>query len=121
MDDVNTLSELCDYLCCDNISQIEYLVTEEFYIFIVNHFDSLEIVDFAAKGGKCTNIFKIIDFVANTVAKTNKRVIWMKTREDTSYPIIKRFEKIGKIRILADREIQLNNEKSHKLKIQVIK
>lgn len=120
MDTVNTVSDLCDYLCCDYLSQLEFLVEDDFYIFLINRFDSLQIVDFAAKDGKCQNIFKVLSFIRSTIKKTKKKRLRLKAREKTSYPIILSLVKSGKIIILHDSIITLKNEKSHKLIVEVI-
>lgn len=93
----NDEKELLQGTSCLDPIQLYRLVTDSFYLVIGAHYNCYAIVDFAAVNGKCNEIFEVYDFILRNF---KGKPFAAKCREKTSYPLIRAFERAGRIKIV---------------------
>lgn len=109
------LKEFLDDSCCSNLYQIDFILGNGYYLLCANHYNCVEILDFASKTRKCTDFFRVISFLKSNYAQ---KYIFMKARESTTYPIIKAYEKRGKIIIYNDHLKEQWDERWHFIRLK---
>lgn len=95
---VNTVAEFVNGIGCD-AAQLDFNVEDGFYWLCIEHYNCIELYDLASETCRYVNITKVI---AEFFKRYNKKIIYCKSRATTSYPILKLYEKRGKIEIPTD-------------------
>lgn len=108
------LKEFMEYCCCVNISQLDFILEEDFYIVIACHYNCIEIVDCASRS---KHYLKIMGLINKLMNRYKNRLVYVECRESTSYPLFLALHKHNKIRILEDTLRFKNNERLHFLKM----
>lgn len=112
---IETVIDLRRHIGCSTTSQIDLYIFDGCYLLIVNHFNCVEIFDLAAVEGKCRNPLAIWKIISQ-----QKRRIVALCRERTTYRMLKKLEKKGKIIIFKDTVKELWGEEFHSVKFRFI-
>lgn len=110
------LKEFLEAANCTNIYQIDFILENGYYLLCANHYNCVEILDFASETRKCTDFFSVVKFIKKLHAK---KYVFMMARESTTYPIIKAFEKSGKVIIYNDHLKEQWDEKWHYVRLKI--
>ncbi len=113
-----SIEDLVYYCYCQRIEQIYYVVTNEWFIIVANHHHCYELVECAAASGKCTEIYRIVGYLANNF---KHKPIIADCREKTSLPIFRMLEKHGRIKILSDLTRVRVGETLHYIKFKTLR
>lgn len=116
--EVKTVKDLVERLGCCDAAQIEYYLEDDMYLLCSRHYNCVEIYDFASGTRKYTFVFRIKQYLYDRFCDDD---IYLQSRETTSYPIMKLFEKRGSIRIISDEESEVGGEKFHKLHFKFVR
>lgn len=112
----NNISEFLKSVGCSNIYQIDFLLEDGYYLLCARHYNCIEILDFASETKKCKYVFRIVNFLKKNYSK---KTIYMRARESTSYQILKKFEKCGKIIFCNDYIKSSSEEVWHFIKMKI--
>ena len=102
----------CD---CYGLEQIYYFAKDNWYIIVTKHFGYTKIWDFAAGNGKCSSFMQVVSYLFDNFKNDTVKI---DCRATTSYPLILSFAKRGRIRILSDKCIAMNDELFHEVTIK---
>ena len=104
--------QLADYCEC-SIDELVILRSEYWYALIADHHDGdVEVCDLAALPGHEFGALKALLLAG---AKWQGRTVTLDARGTTSYPIIQRLARVGRITILRDEEYYWGREEMHEL------
>lgn len=109
---VDDFVNACD---CIKLEQIYYFAKDNWYIIVTKHFGYTKIWDFAADNGKCGSFMQVVSYL---FANFKNDTVKIDCRATTSYPLILSLAKRGRIKILSDKCIAMNDELFHEVTIK---
>lgn len=112
--DCDSMNDLLDQLG-ERLGKVYILVGETWYFILIREMTHIVAEDFASSTGKCPEIIRVYKTLFELF---RGKYVFMKSRESTSYPIIKALERKGTYSIKRDETIDWNGEKYHNLLIK---
>lgn len=109
---VGTVEELADFFFCRDKIQLIYKIWPDSYVLIGDHFNCMEIIDCAAKDGKCGEILSVFSFLREICRDKN---IYAECREKTSYLFFEALEKRERFYFLYDEPFEKFGEIYHRI------
>lgn len=111
----NSLEDIARYCECP-LESLEILQGEGWYALIGRHQETLEVVDLAALPGK--RVLAVRSLIRRLSGE--QRIITLDARISTSYPMIKKLERLGKIEVISETPWNWGSNEMAEMKVRVL-
>ena len=115
--DIEDIEDLTAILRAFDPVQLYIITGRDWYALFVEHTGYVYFIDFASGSKKCTDILWLYSEVSHLF---EKKAVKMKSREITSYRLIKSLEKSGRVRICKDK-LFYDEEANHFVTLRLIR